>query len=477
MLRLLAIDDDAQLLKWYREVLAPDGIEVDTAATALAGVEQFTRCRPDAVLLDVELPDLSGLEAFRRLHAIDAKVPVLFITGGSRTEAAIEAMKLGAYDYLLKPTPSEELRQQLRLAFDVGRLMRVSPALAEEAQPAEAPEAMVGRCRAMQEVYKAIGRVAPQDVTVLIRGESGTGKELVARAIYHHSHRSAGPFLTINCAAIPETLLESELFGHERGAFTGATQQRIGKFEQCSGGTLFLDEVGDMTPATQAKVLRLLQDQRFERVGGTETIHTNVRLLAATNRYLEQMLTAGEFRSDLYYRLNVYAIHLPPLRERREDLPLLVEHFRRRFCRELKKEVGSVAPEALDLLQRYDWPGNIRELQSLLKRAMLQTVGPMVLVPFLPEVLQAVAKTPPAATATGMPASWAQFLEQRLQAGSNHLYEEWQRLTDRQVFEAVLRHTHGNLSQAARILGINRGTLRTKMDGLGLQEGEQRQGS
>ena len=240
----------------------------------------------------------------------------------------------------------------------------------------------------MQEVYKAIGRVAPQDVTVLILGESGTGKELVARAIYHYSKRAPGPFLAINCAAIPENLLESELFGHEKGAFTGADRKRIGKFEQASGGTLFLDEIGDMTPLTQTKILRVLQGQEFERVGGNEPIRADVRVVAATNRDLEKMVAEGTFRGDLYYRLNVYTIRLPPLRERGDDLPLLAEHFVRRFGRELGKDVRGVSPEAMELLRRYPWPGNVRELQSVVKQALLGTTGPVVLPEFLPAAVR-----------------------------------------------------------------------------------------
>jgi two-component system nitrogen regulation response regulator GlnG len=465
---ILAIDDDPLILEFYRATFAGTDIQVDIAATAAAGLEQFSRCRPDAVLLDVQLPDLSGLEAFKRLRALDPKVPVLFITGGSTTDAAIEAMKLGAFEYLLKPMRIDELCRQVNQAFEVGRLMRVCPVLAVEPPPVQTPEALVGRCPPMQQVYKAIGRVAPQEVTVLIRGESGTGKELVARAIYHHSNRAAASFMTINCAAIPEALLESELFGHEKGAFTGANRQRVGKFEQCSGGTLFLDEVGDMTPLTQAKVLRVLQDQQFERIGGNEVVRTNVRLIAATNRDLEQMVAVGQFRGDLYYRLNVFAIHLPPLRQRQEDLPLLVEHFRRRYCRDLNKEVGSVAPETLEILVRYNWPGNIRELQSLLKRALLQTTGPVLLPRFLPEALLALPASPPLNAAAAVPPGWVRFVEQHLDKGSENLYAQWQELTDRYLLDAVLRHTGGNLSQAARLLGINRGTLRTRIDALGL---------
>ncbi len=262
--------------------------------------------------------------------------------------------------------------------------MHVPAVLAAADEVDERADAIVGVCPAMQEVYKAIGRVAAQDVTVLITGESGTGKELVARALYQHSRRSGGPFLPINCAAIPEHLLESELFGHEKGAFTGADRRRIGKFEQCSGGTLFLDEVGAMSPLTQSKMLRLLQDQTFERLGGNETIRTDVRVLAATNTNLESAVAAGGFRHDLYYRLSVFTIHLPPLRERGDDLQLLVGHYLRRFNRELGKDVQGLPPDTLELLRRYPWPGNVRELQSVLKQALLQAAGPVLLPDFLP---------------------------------------------------------------------------------------------
>ena len=270
--------------------------------------------------------------------------------------------------------------------------MRVPAVIPEGGEAKEDADALLGRCPAMQEVYKAIGRVAPQDVTVLILGESGTGKELVARAIYHYSSRAKGPFLAINCAAIPETLLESELFGHEKGAFTGADRKRIGKFEQCHGGTLFLDEIGDMTPLTQTKILRVLQEQEFERVGGNEPIKADVRVIAATNRDLEKMVAEGTFRGDLYYRLNVFTIKLPPLRERGDDLPLLAEHFVRRFGRELKKDVRGIAPEAMELLRRYPWPGNVRELQSVIKQALLQATGPVLLPEFLPAAVRGQGK-------------------------------------------------------------------------------------
>jgi DNA-binding NtrC family response regulator len=476
---LLVIDDDDAILYAFGESLRAPDVKLVTAGSATEGLKLAERIRPDAVILDVGLPDMSGLEAFRRIRQADAKVPVIVITGHGTTDTAIEAMKLGALDYLLKPLELDQLSALVQRAFEISHLMRVPAMLADEAPVADS-DVLVGRSAAMQQIYKAIGRVAPQDVTALILGESGTGKELVARAIYHHSARSAAPFLAINCAAIPETLLESELFGHEKGAFTGADRKRIGKFEQCSGGTLFLDEIGDMSPLTQAKILRLLQEQRFERVGGNETVQTNVRVLAATNHDLESMVAAGTFRGDLYYRLSVFAIRLPPLRERLEDLPLLVDYFVRRFSRELKRDVQTVAPETLELLATYPWRGNLRELQSVLKQSLLQASGPLLLPDFLPPTVRnrdpgsastlAAALVPPApeAPAEGNLPTIEQFLQDRLQAGGENLHGEWMTLMERQLITRVLRHTSGNQVQAAKILGIDRGSLRSKIRSLGI---------
>jgi two-component system nitrogen regulation response regulator GlnG len=377
-------------------------------------------------------------------------------------------MKSGAFDYLLKPLELGPLRDAVQRALQISRLSHTPAVLPEiEAVPDQA-DVLVGRCPAMQEVYKAIGRVATQDVTVLLLGESGTGKELVARAIYQHSRRSAGPFLAINCAAIPDNLLESELFGHEKGAFTGADRKRIGKFEQCSGGTLFLDEIGDMAPLTQTKLLRLLQEQRFERVGGNETVQTDVRLIAATNRDLEARVATDHFRKDLFYRLNVFTISLPPLRERPGDLPLLVEHLIKRFRRELNKDVQSVAPEALEMLERYSWPGNVRELQSVLKQALLHATGPVLIPDFLRAALRLEERPADNLAAS---ADWEHFVRERLNAGSEDLYAEALASMERQVLTIVLRHTEGNQVQAARILGITRGSLRNKIRALGITIG------
>src|SRR3954454_19328193 len=388
MPKLLVVDDEPSILHFLRRAFPGPDVTLLTAASAAEGLAAVGRDRPDVVVLDINLAGESGLETFRRIRAADPKVPVIFITGHGTADTAIEAMRLGAYEYLLKPLELDHLTDLVDRAFEISRLMRVPATIPDGAEAEDAADAMIGRCPAMQEVYKAVGRVAPQDVTVLVLGESGTGKELVARAIYHYSNRAKGPFLAINCAAIPEALLESELFGHEKGAFTGADRRRVGKFEQASGGTLFLDEIGDMTPLTQTKILRVLQGQQFERVGGNEPIKANVRVIAATNRDLEKMVAEGTFRGDLYYRLNVYAIRLPPLRERGEDLPLLAEHLVRRFSRELKKDVRGIAPEAMELLRAYPWPGNVRELQSVIKQTLLQTTGAVVLPEFLPAVIR-----------------------------------------------------------------------------------------
>ena len=328
MTRLLLVDDDPGLiLEQVNHVFGGSGCEIEVARTGEDGVRQAATRMPDAILLDLRLPDLSGLEVYRRLKQIDARVPVIFITATNDADSAIEAMKQGAFDYLFKPLDTAQLRRVVGQALELSRLAREPAVVAETPPDEDRGDAIIGRCPAMQEVYKAIGRVAAQDVPVLIPGESGTGKELVARALYQHSPRAKAPFLAINCAAIPENLLESELFGHEKGAFTGADRRRIGKFEQVSGGTLFLDEIGDMPLALQAKMLRLLQEQAFERVGGNETIRTDVRLIAATHRDLKAWSAEGKFRPDLYYRLKVFTIYLPPLRERGEDLPVLVRHY------------------------------------------------------------------------------------------------------------------------------------------------------
>jgi two-component system nitrogen regulation response regulator GlnG len=466
---LLVIDDEPSILYFFRQAFSEPDVTLITAGTAAEGIEKITRDRPDVVILDINLPDSSGLDAFCRIQQIDPKIPVIFITGHGTTATAIEAMRLGAYEYLLKPLELDLLDDLVRRAFEIGRLMRIPAVIQQGCGAKEEADELVGRDAAMQEVYKSIGRVAPQDVTVLILGESGTGKELIARAIYHYGSRSKGPFLAVNCAAIPENLLESELFGHEKGAFTGADRKRIGKFEQCNGGTLFLDEIGDMTPLTQTKILRVLQGQEFERVGGNEMIRADVRVIAATNRDLERLVSEGMFRGDLYYRLNMYTIKLAPLRDRGDDLGVLVEHFLSLFGPQMKKDVRGIAPAALELLQKYAWPGNVRELQSVIKQALLHAAGPLLLPEFLPATIRNCGKSDEGdRTAAFNMGDITKFIQDQLRGGSTTLNSDVQALIDKHLFTEVLRHTSGNLSHAAKLLGITRATLRTKLGAVGI---------
>jgi DNA-binding NtrC family response regulator len=470
--QLLLVDDNPDLiLAQMNHVFGASNHGIDVARTGEEGVRCVTERAPDVVLLDLHLPDLSGLEVYKRIREIDARIPVLFITAATEAHHAIEAMKQGAYDYLIKPLDTQHLQRVVGDALEISRLSR-ELTLVESPPEEDKGDTLIGSCPSMLEIFKAIGRVAGRDVTVLITGESGTGKELVARAVYHHSARSKGPFLAINCAAIPDALLESELFGHEKGAFTGADRRRIGKFEQCSGGTLFLDEVGDMPLATQGKVLRLLQDQAFERVGGNETIQTDVRLITATNRDLEEEAGKGQYRPDLYYRLSVFTIHLPPLRERGDDLPVLVRHFVRRFNRVLGRDVREITPEAMSLLCAYPWPGNVRELQSVLKQVLLRVTGPVITAESMPSPLSARATQshseqtePNSESGTSVIDS---FLRERMQDCDESLYQDVHRQVDLRLLPLVLQSTGGNQLRAAQILGVTRRTLRIKLRELGI---------
>jgi two-component system nitrogen regulation response regulator GlnG len=469
MAHLLLIDDDPALIPGQvRQAFPAPAHRVEVAATGAEGLGRVGAHPPDVILLDLYLPDQSGLEVYQRIRQVDARIPVIFVTMAKTADAAIEAMKQGAYDYLCKPLDPKQLRRVVGEALEVARQMREPAVVAESAPDPDVEGAIVGACPAMREVYKAVGLVAAQDVPVLITGESGTGKELVARAIYQHSNRARAPFLALNSAAIPEALLESELFGHEKGAFTGADRRRIGKLEQVSGGTLFLDEVGDMPPALQAKLLRVLQEQAFERVGGNETVRTDVRLIAATHRDLKVWSEEGKFRPDLYYRLNVFAIHLPPLRERGDDLAGLVRHFVRRFSRDLGRDVQEVAPEALARLRAYPWPGNIRELQGVLKQALLQARGTTLLAAYLPplpaEPGDSVPGTPPAGDDPDLEA----FVRRCLASDDGDQYAQAHRRLDRVLLPRVLEATGGNQLEAARRLGVARETLRRRLRELGL---------
>jgi two-component system, NtrC family, nitrogen regulation response regulator GlnG len=460
---LLVIDDEPSVRYSFRHVFASGQVEVLEAGTAAEGLARVRERSPDVVVLDLQLPDGSGLDVFQTIHIEDEKRPVIFITAHGTTETAIEAMKGGAFDYLVKPVDLERLSQILERAFEAARLMRTPTVLPAE----DKGDRIIGRSLVMQEMCKAIGRIAPSDVNVLILGESGTGKELVARAVYQHSRRSNRPFLAINCAAIPETLLEGELFGYEAGAFTGATRRRIGKFEQCDGGTLLLDEIGDMSPALQAKMLRVLQDQRFERLGGHETVQTRARILAATNQNLEKLIAEHRFRKDLYYRLKMVTIQVPPLRDRLEDVPELAHYFLFVFNHELKLDLRALAPETLELLQAHNWPGNVRELQGVIKQAMLNTSGHTVFPEFLPESFHSQPSVPEAATTPTKVDERAfdlsQFIDSLLAGNENNLHSKVSREVERLLISKALQHTHGHQAQASERLGLNRTTLRHKL--------------
>ena len=419
------------------------------------------------VVTDLKLPGLDGLELVRQLHAAQPRLPIILMTAHGTSESAIEATKLGAYDYLVKPFEMEELIALLEQATAAGRLMSERVEIGA-ANPAH--DAIVGSSRGMQNIYKEIGRIAAKPVTVLIRGETGTGKELIARAIYQHSGRAGAPFIAINCAAIPETLLESELFGHERGAFTGADVRRIGRFEQAHGGTIFLDEIGDMTPNTQAKLLRVLQSMTIQRVGGKETIPIDVRVIAATHRDLEAALEEKEFREDLFYRLNVATISLPPLRDRREDIPELIRFLMNKFAREFDLTPPAIQPDAVELLQNQRWPGNVRELENCVRKLLLLTRGYPVTSGHVRE-LMAKAVALESAIEPSLRGVAAELVNQAERGEVADIHARLLALAERELITQAYERAGGNQAKAARWLGLSRLTVRQKLTELGLRPG------
>lgn len=472
MSKLLLIDDEADVQYSFRRIFSDSPeIELTTANSGEEGLKVIPRLKPDLVIMDVRMGGISGLETLRRIRQIDSKLLVILMTAYGTTQTAIEAMKLGAYDYLLKPFDVPKLKAlinaALKTALDMKQVVSYEPLLESE----DYELGVVGRSDAMQKVFKLIGQLAGSDATALITGESGTGKELVARAIYHHSRRSEKPFLAINCAAIPEQLLESELFGHERGAFTGAATQRIGRFEQCHQGTIFLDEIGDMTPATQTKILRVLQSGTFERVGGNQPIQVDVRVIAATNKPLEQAVAARQFREDLFYRLNVVRVQLPALRERPEDIRLLVNYFLRKLANGAGQKPKSISPSVLKALEHYHWPGNVRELENVIRRAVVVAKGDVILQDDLPTEIVNPA-THGASPARLTPGSAAEGGVTDVPSLVKLLFR-WARQDPKlKVFAAVereliiqaLQETKGNQVHAAKLLGITRTTLRKRVE-------------
>ncbi len=460
----ILIADDEDSLRWVLEKgLRGVGYDVTSVKDGEEAVRVFEAQPFDLVFLDVRMPGLDGLTALERIRDLRPDVYVIVMTAHGSMDTAIKAMQRGAYDYLNKPFDLDEVLLLSERALAASRLTQEVARLRTGLAEVREFSALIGRHPRMQDVYKTIGRIAGTDVTVLLRGESGTGKELVARAIHHYSRRSGRPFVAVSCAAIPGTLLESEMFGHERGAFTDAKERRLGKFELAHGGTLYLDEIGDTPVDLQTKLLRALQERTIERVGGHESIAIDARVLAATNRDLEALMKEGRFREDLYYRLNVVTVNLPPLRERRRDIPLLVEHFLAKHVEELGER--GVAPEALDRLVGYEWSGNVRELENVVQRAMVMATAGVILPEHLP--IGPVS----AAASVAVDATLEEIIERKLmecvrglrERSSANLYDLVVGLVEKPLLRAVLRETSGNQVRAAQILGINRNTLRKKL--------------
>ena len=444
--KVLIIDDDAVGLETLAEGLEEQGYRSIPAAEAAQGLRLLAEnADVAAVLTDLKMPGVDGIEVLRRIKGFDENIPVILITAYSSVETAIEAMKLGAFDYVMKPIDLRRLGVVLDKALAASRLTRENTELKQRLDDKFGFESIIGRSEAMMAVFRLVRQVAGTPTAVLIYGESGTGKDLIAQAIHNHSPRRNGPFICVNCSALTETLLESELFGHEKGAFTGAFQQRKGRFEVADCGTLFLDEIGEMPLSMQPKLLRVLQECRFERVGGTAPVKADVRFIAATNTPLEEKVKAGAFREDLYYRLNVVPITLPPLRARRDDVPLLAMHFLRLFCERDGRPPKTLTPQAMDLLCRYDWPGNVRELQNVIENMVIVSQGDTLTVKNLPERVR-----PRLGAAPGFPAGASM----------------------REIEERAIRETlgqaGGNRKEAARILGIGLRTLHRKLREYGM---------
>lgn len=469
MNKILIVDDDEGLVHFLSRFFSRKDFAVHTCTNGRKALEIVSEETFDLILLDYKMPEMNGLETLKEIRRLQVKTPVIVMTAYGTMDTAIETMKLGAYDYLLKPFDRKDLERVAQDALEVNRLMKevVSFPSSELKKSAARYDEIkiIGAHRRMQELFKLIGQVAGKDVTVLITGESGTGKELVARAIYHHSPRKDKAFLAVNCAAIPETLFESDLFGHERGAFTGAERTHIGKFERCHGGTLFFDEIGDMPLATQAKVLRILEHGEFERLGGTQTLFSDVRILAATNKNLEEAVAVGKFREDLYWRLKIISIHLPPLRERSEDIPVLVEYFAGRFSHEYQASVRYVEDRAVERLKSHPWPGNVRELENCIKRAILLCSGDVIREEHL-----GLEACPSENKVTQTEDLWKgiekkidELIPELICGAGGKIHENLIELIEKTLIEKVLRKCGFNQVKAAQVLGISRNTLRHRM--------------
>ena len=448
--RILVIDDESEIRRSVRMILEYEGYDVLEASSGPDGVALAEKESPDLIFLDVKMPGMDGLEALQRIRTANDSVPVVIISGHGTVSTAVEATKAGAFDFIEKPLASERVLLTIRNALDQTRLADENRSLR---RAAEVRHQMVGESSALRHVWDAIKRAAPTNATVLLLGESGVGKELVARSIHRNSLRSRERFVQVNCAAIPEELIESELFGHEKGSFTGATEKQIGKFEQADRGTIFLDEVGDMSPKTQAKVLRVLQEGEVERLGSARTIKVDVRVIAATNKDLEQEIEKGTFREDLYFRLSVIPIKVPPLRERRDDIPLLVRHFADLFSREHNRRPHRFTPAALEFLQKARWKGNVRELKNTVERLLIMTPGDAVDVDDLRDVVRLEPKP-----------------QQPDNEKSPGTLREFKESSERAFLVGKLRENGWNISKTAEVIGTPRSNLYKKLEQYGITQ-------
>jgi two-component system response regulator AtoC len=482
MAAILIVDNDEGLVHFLTRLFTKHGYEVSTCTDGVAALARLGGQSFDVILMDYKMPGLNGLDTLVEIKQSQVKTPVIIMTAYGTTETAIEAMKRGAYDYLLKPFDTEELKRIVADALEVNRLMKEVVSLPDSVTPisstARGGVQIIGSHRKIQEVFKLIGQVAAKDVTVLVTGESGTGKELVARAIYHHSARKDKPFMAFNCASVPDTLIESELFGYERGAFTGANRSYVGKFERCHLGTLFFDEIGDMSLRTQSKVLRVLQEGEFERLGSTETVKVSVRTLAATNKNLEKEVQEGRFREDLYYRLRIISIHLPPLRARLEDVPALVDYFVGRFVAEYGTPVRFVADQTIRKLQSYNWPGNVRQLENCLRRAVLMCKGDVLQAEHIhfESDLAPPDHAPDADSGATLPRRVDELVMELLESVGHRAHASVIDMIEKSLIARALAKCGHNQVHAARMLGISRNTLRHRIQKYGLESPERGEG-
>jgi two-component system, NtrC family, nitrogen regulation response regulator NtrX len=452
--RILVIDDEAEIRRSVRMILEYEGYEVLEASSGPEGVTMAERESPDLVFLDIKMPGMDGLDALQRIKGSNETLPVVIISGHGTVSTAVEATKAGAFDFIEKPLASERVLVTIRNALDQTRLRDENKSLK---RAAEVRHQMVGETQALRQVWDSIKRAAPTNATVLLLGESGSGKELVARSIHRNSLRSRDRFVQVNCAAIPEELIESELFGHEKGSFTGATEKQIGKFEQADHGTIFLDEVGDMSAKTQAKVLRVLQEGEVERLGSARTIKVDVRVIAATNKDLELEIEKGTFREDLYFRLSVIPIRVPPLRDRREDIPALVRHFADLFSRDNNRRPQRFTQAALEHMQKARWKGNVRELKNTVERLIIMTPGEVIDVDDLRDIVRIESKAPVADNEKERPGTLREFKES----------------AERTFLVGKLRENNWNISKTAEVIGTPRSNLYKKLEQYGItQEGD-----